>query len=103
MQLTLCLLAALAFTAGGVLMKYADGLRHLPASAAYLALFVAGAACQSYALRGAELGGTYILVLGAEALFAFGFGMFFFGEAVTVAKAAAMVLIVSGIALLRIR
>jgi len=84
-------------------MKYADGLRHLPASALYLGLFAVGAICQSYALRGMELGSTYILVLGAEALFAFGFGMFFFNEAITAPKAAAVVLIVSGIALLRIR
>ena len=102
MQLMLASLAALAFTVGGIFMKYAEGLRNLAASSGFLVMFGLGAVLQSQAMRGAELGSTYILVLGLEAAFAFGFGSVIFGEAVTVAKIAAIILIVSGIALLRI-
>lgn len=94
-------LAALCFTAGGVFMKHADGLRNLSPSMAFVLLFVLGAAFQSYAIRGAELGSAYVLILGLEAIFAFAFGMFFFGEALTLVKAGAVILVLSGIALLR--
>jgi len=101
MYLTLALLAALAFTAGGVCMKYADGVRHLLPVLGFVSLFGIGAALQSQALRGGELGATYLLVLGLEAALAFGFGVALFGEAVTPAKLSALALIVTGIALLR--
>ncbi len=101
MTLTLPVLAALAFTLGGVCMKHADGLRHAGPIAAFVVLFGVGAALQSQAMRGAELGATYILVLGLEAMLAFGLGVWLFGETVTVPKAAAVVLIVAGISLLR--
>jgi quaternary ammonium compound-resistance protein SugE len=101
MPLALAALAAFAFTLGGVLMKYADGLnRPLPA-VGFLVLFGAGAVAQSLALRDVELGTTYILVLGLEAALAFGFGIVLFGESVTATKAAAVLLILTGIALLR--
>ncbi len=102
MALTWPVLAALAFTLGGVFMKYADGLTHAGPTAAFVALFGVGAVLQSRAMRGAELGTTYILVLGLEAILAFGLGVWLFGESVTVPKAAAVVLIVAGIALLRV-
>lgn len=101
MHLTLSALAALAFTVGGVFMKHADGLRHALPVAGFVALFAFGAAMQSQAMRGSELGATYVLVLGLEAALAFGLGVAFFGEAVTSAKVSAVVLIVVGIALLR--
>ena len=52
-------------------------------------------------MRGVELGITYCLVLGLEAALAFAFGMVFFNEALTPLKAGSVLLIVSGIALLR--
>ncbi len=103
MALTLCLLAALAFTVGGVLMKAAGGLRPSSATVAFLTLFAVGAALQAQALRGAPLGATYVVVLGLEAALALAFGTLFFGEPVTVHKLAAVLLIVGGIALLRIQ
>ena len=102
MQLILASLAALAFTVGGIFMKYAEGLRNVSASMLFLAMFGFGAVLQSLAMRGTELGSTYIMVLGLEAALAFGFGSFIFGEPVTARKIAAILLIVSGIALLRI-
>lgn len=101
MKLALSLLAALSFTTGGVLMKYADGARHLPATAGFVALFVTGALLQSFAMRGSELGALYILVLGAEAALAFGLGVWLFGESLTPVKITAVALIVGGITLLR--
>jgi multidrug transporter EmrE-like cation transporter len=103
MPLTLCLLAALAFTAGGIVMKVADGVRLSFATASFLALFAAGAALQATALRGADLGPTYVVVLGLEAALALVFGTLFYAEPVTVPKLAAVLLIVAGIALLRMR
>jgi multidrug transporter EmrE-like cation transporter len=102
MQLILVSLAALAFTVGGIFMKYAEGLRNLSASVLFLAMFGFGAVLQSLAMRRTELGPTYIMVLGLEAALAFGFGSFIFGEPVTARKITAILLIVSGIALLRI-
>lgn len=102
MSLVLALLAALAFTLGGVFMKSADGVRHLFPVCGFVTLFALGAALQSQAMRGAELGATYILVLGLEAALAFGLGVAVFGEAITVSKLSALLLIVTGIALLRL-
>ena len=101
MPLLLPALAALAFTLGGVCMKAADGFRHPWPTAGYLLLFAAGALLQSEAMRRAELGTTYILVLGLEAMLAFAFGVALFGESVGVGKIGAVVLIVAGIAMLR--
>ena len=103
MQLVLCSLAALSFAVGGIFMKHADGLRHASASVVFLLLFGAGAAVQSQAMRGAELGPTYIVVLGLEAALALAFGTFLFAEPITFHKAGAVLLIVSGIAWLRIQ
>lgn len=97
----LAAVAALSFTIGGVFMKYADGIRNVSAAALFLALFAFGAVVQSHAMRGADLGATYIVVLGLEAAFAFGLGAVLFAEAVTATKVAAVLLIVAGIALLR--
>jgi multidrug transporter EmrE-like cation transporter len=99
----LAMLAALSFTTGGVFMKHADGLRHPAPVLGFVVLFAAGAMLQSQAMRGAELGATYILVLGLEAALAFGLGIVLFDEAATLRKVAAVMLIVAGIALLRSR
>ncbi|MSO30509.1 MAG: hypothetical protein EXQ48_06115 [Acidobacteria bacterium] len=100
-SLALAALAALAFTVGGVLMKYADGLRRPAQVIGFLILFGIGAALQSHAMRGTDLGTTYVLVLGLEAALAFAFGLVLFGEPITPVKLAAVLLILAGIALLR--
>ncbi len=101
MDVGLASIAALSFTVGGIFMKHADGLRNTSASAMFLLLFAFGAVIQSLAMRGAELGPTYVVVLGLEAALALAFGTFLFAEPITLPKVAALVLIVSGIALLR--
>lgn len=102
MYLVLACIAALSFTVGGIFMKRADGLHHASAAAVFLLLFAFGATIQSHAMRGAEMGATYIIVLGLEAALALAFGAFLFAEPVTPSKLAAVGLIISGIALLRL-
>ena len=101
MHIALASIAALAFTVGGVFMKHADGVRNASATALFLLLFAFGAVIQSQAMRGAELGATYVVVLGLEAALALAFGTLLFAEPLTMPKIGAVVLIVSGIALLR--
>lgn len=101
MQIVLATLAALSFTVGGIFMKRADGLHDAFATGLFLLLFAVGAAMQSHAMRGAELGGTYVLVLGLEAALALAFGAVLFAEPLTAPKIGAVLLIVGGIALLR--
>jgi multidrug transporter EmrE-like cation transporter len=52
-------------------------------------------------MRGTELGATYLIVLGLEAALAVAFGALLFAEPMTLSKAAAVLLIVGGIAILR--
>ncbi len=101
MHLVLAALAALFFTVGGIFMKQADGLQNGPATALFLLLFAFGAVIQSQAMRGAELGATYIVVLGVEAALALAFGTLLYAEPITLPKLGAVLLIVSGIALMR--
>jgi small multidrug resistance pump/quaternary ammonium compound-resistance protein SugE len=98
--LILLVLAALAFTAGGVCMKYSEGLTRLGPSIWVGILFLAGAGCQALAMRREELSVTYIFVLGLESVLAFVFGVLFFGEEVSVARISAVILITAGIVLL---
>ncbi|MDB5097130.1 MAG: hypothetical protein JWM80_1551 [Cyanobacteria bacterium RYN_339] len=100
-MVTYVVFAALAFAVGGVCMKYADGLTRWPGTVGLYACFVLGATFQALALRRADLGVVYIVVLGLEAVLAFGFGVAFFHEAVTAARVVALTLIVAGIAILR--
>jgi multidrug transporter EmrE-like cation transporter len=100
-QLTLASLAALCFTLGGVCMKRADGLQHASPTVLFLALFAAGAALQSQAMRGAGLARTYIIVLGLEAALAVALGRLLFAEPMTAIKMLAIALIIGGVALLR--
>jgi small multidrug resistance pump/quaternary ammonium compound-resistance protein SugE len=73
--------AALAFTVGGIFMKYSQGLTQPLPSLAMLGLFGLGAALLtlSIELRG-ELGPAYLVVLGLEAVLALAFGAMLFGE-----------------------
>jgi len=93
--------AALAFATGGIFMKLSQGLARWPAVVAVFVCFVVGAALQALAMERRDLGVIYILVLGAEAVLAFGFGVALFEEVVTLRRLLALGLIVVGIALLR--
>ena len=68
MNVLLPVAAAAAFAFGGVCMKYSEGLTRPVPSALLFVLFCAGAAAQTLAMRHAEMGATYILVLGLESV-----------------------------------
>ncbi len=82
-------------------MKFSNGLTRPGPSALVFGLFCAGAALQALAMRSAEMGPTYLAVLGLEAIIAFGLGIRLFSETLTPSKIAAMGLILSGIWLLK--
>jgi len=97
----LSVVAAAFYVAGGVFMKYAEGLTRPLPSAAVFALFFGGAAVQTVLMRREELGVGYVVVLGMEALLAWGIGVALFKEPVSGLRIAAVLLVVSGIALLK--
>ncbi len=101
MYIFLSLLAALSFTCGGVAMKYCFGFTRLFPTVMIYVMFAVGATLQTIAMKQAELGATYILVLGLEAALAFVFGIYFFQEGVSLFKLLGVALIVGGIILLR--
>ncbi len=82
-------------------MKYSEGLTRPLPTAMLFVLFCAGAAAQTLAMRRAEMGSTYILVLGLESILAFTFGVMIFKEPATLARILAVLLVTAGIVLLR--
>ena len=100
--LVLAFVAAILFAVGGVFMKLSNGLvRVVPGSIA-LGLFLGGAVAQMLAMKHAELGVTYVFVLGLEAVLAFAFGAFFFNESVSMPKLIGVTLIIGGFTLLHV-
>ena len=94
-------LAAASYVAGGIAMKWADGYRHLPASAAVFVLFCLGAGLQTLAMRYQSLGVGYVLVLGLEAILAVAAGIVFFHETLPWTNALGVALVIAGIFLLK--
>ena len=101
MDLLILLGSALAYTIGGIFMKLSQGLSNPAPTLAVYICFMLGATLQILSMNKGDLGITYIIVLALEAVFAFGFGIFFFKEHQTFSKYMAVALIVAGIALLR--
>ena len=95
--------AALLFTVGGIFMKLSDGVTRPGPSLIMAACFVAGAILQALAMRGGDLGVVYVVVLGVEAVLAMFFGWFIFSEHLSLWKIGGAVLIVLGIATLRVQ
>lgn len=79
-------------------MKYSAGLTRAAPSIAVFLLFCAGAACQAIAMKRAEMGIVYVLVLGLEAVVAFLLSIAILGERATVSRGCAVALIIAGIA-----
>jgi multidrug transporter EmrE-like cation transporter len=98
----LCLIAAaLCFAVGGVFMKSSAGLTQVWPSVLMSLLFLAGAGLQALAMRQQDMSVAYISVLGLESLLALACGALLFGETISVLRLCAVVLIVSGVMLLR--
>lgn len=101
MQAILLIAAALCFAVGGVFMKYSNGATKIGASAAFLALFSAGAIAQAMAMKSTSMGLVYVLVLGLEALAATAISVVYLREGFSWQRAIAILLVVVGISLLR--
>jgi small multidrug resistance pump/quaternary ammonium compound-resistance protein SugE len=101
MNLLLSVTAAVTFAFGGVCMKYSEGLTRPAPTVLLFILFCAGAAAQTLAMRHAEMGATYILVLGLESALAFTLGVLVFREPATPVRILAVLLVTAGIVLLR--
>ena len=82
-------------------MKTSAGLTRVWPSLLMSLFFLAGAALQALAMRNEDMSVAYISVLGVETLLAFAFGALVFGEAISAARLCAVVLISTGVVLLR--
>ncbi len=98
----LVVLAACAFSAGGYCMKLSAGFTRLTPSVMIFVLFGLGAALQTMAMRDEPMSVTYIAVLGLDAVTAYAIGAVVFQEHSSLAKLSGVVLVVAGIALLRL-
>ena len=101
MTLLLLVLASAAYAVGGVFMKAADGLVRPGPVAVFVALFAGGSLLQALGMRTADLSVGYIIVLGVEAVLALALSVFYLHERMSPARAAAVVLVVLGVLLLR--
>ena len=98
----LLIAAATAFAAGGLFMKLSVGLSRPLPTAAFLVLFAGGAVLQAIAMRNEELGVSYILVLGAEAVLSLVLSIAVLGESCPPGRIGAIALVLMGIVWLRL-
>jgi multidrug transporter EmrE-like cation transporter len=101
MALIQLVLASAAYAVGGLFMKQSAGLSHPRPTIAFLALFAGGATLQAAGMKSADLGVSYIFVLGVEALMTVLLSMFYLRETYTPSRIAAIALVVVGIVWLR--
>ena len=102
MALIQLLAAAVLFAGGGLFMKLSEGATKAGPTALFLLLFAAGAVLQAFAMRHQDLSASYIFVLGAEAVVTFLLSVLYLHEPYTASRLAAIVVIVAGIAWLRV-
>lgn len=93
--------AAIAFSVGGVCMKLSAGLSEPLFSFLVYLLFCLGATIQTFVIYRTNLGGTYIIILGLEAAITLLFSVYFFKEEQDLVKLIGLVMIISGVVLLR--
>jgi small multidrug resistance pump/quaternary ammonium compound-resistance protein SugE len=101
MYLVLVIIAAVLYSVGGIYMKLSAGLSQLVPSLFVYLLFATGASLQTLAMHKSNLGGTYILVLGFECVFALLCGVMIFKENYSFLKLLGVSLIVTGTIFLR--
>lgn len=101
MYLLVAIFAALAYTIGGVCMKFSAGFSQpLPSLLVYILFFI-GATLQTYLTYQAQLGVTYILVLGLEAGCALLLSNIVFKESYSTPAIVGIFLIIVGTGILR--
>jgi small multidrug resistance pump len=92
--------ASLCFATSGLAMKLSEGLTRPWPSVLLGLLVLVGATFQTFAMRYAGLGTTYLVVLGLEAVVATVLGIVFFQESFSLKTALAICFVV-GVALSR--
>ncbi len=97
----LAVLAALSFSVGGIFMKLSAGLTQIRPTLLVFVCFGLGAGFQTLAMRGEQMGVTYIVVLGLEAVTAFLLSIFVLNEGSSTPKLLGLGLVLLGIVLLR--
>ena len=68
MALVMLVLASITYAVGGLFMKQSDGVTRLLPTVAFLALFASGATMQAVGMKQADMGVSYVFVLGLEAV-----------------------------------
>lgn len=95
------LTASVAYAVGGLCMKLSAGLSRPLPTVGLFALFALGAMLQTLGMRRLDLGVAYIMVLGMEAVVAFGLSIGVLGESASLSRLGAVIVVVAGIAWLR--
>ena len=101
MALIQLLLASSAYAVGGLFMKLSAGLSRPWPTVTFSLLFLAGAMLQSLGMRNADMGVSYVFVLGVEALVATGLSVVYLHEGFPLSRIAAVLLVVAGVVWLR--
>ena len=101
MTLFMLIAASIAYAVGGLFMKQSDGVTRLLPTIAFLVLFGCGAAMQAVGMKHADMGISYVFVLGVEAIAAVLLSAFFLGETYSLSRFGAIALVLIGIAWLR--
>lgn len=100
MYLMMVVVAAFAYTLGGMYMKLSKGLSKLVPSLLVYFFLIAGASMEAIAMNDSSLGVTYLFVVGVEFVLAFLLGAFLFEESYSRGSLIGVSLIVAGIILL---
>jgi len=101
MALFMLIAAAIVYAVGGLLMKQSDGVTRLMPTLGFLVLFAGGAAMQAVGMKQADMGVSYVFVLGMEAIAAVLLSAAFLGETYSASRLGAIALVLIGIAWLR--
>ena len=102
MAWTILIVAGLFETVWAYYMKLSDGFTRLGPTAATFAAMAVSIGLLGIAMKSLPLGTAYMVWTGIGALGAFVVGIAVLGEAVTVLRVAAAILIVSGIVLMKV-
>jgi quaternary ammonium compound-resistance protein SugE len=101
MALAQLIIASIAYALGGLFMKLSDGLSRPWPILAFSLLFLGGAMLQAVGMRGADMGVSFVFVLGVEAIAATGLSVLYLHETLSLSRIAAVLVVVAGVAWLR--
>jgi multidrug transporter EmrE-like cation transporter len=101
MALLMLVAASVAYAVGGLFMKQSDGVTRLLPAAGFLACFGSGAILQALGMKQADMGTSYVFVLGVEAVAAVILSWLVLHESYTPSRLAAIALVLVGITWLR--